>query len=207
MTLDAIVTLTLAKLDELTPQNGALVISTNNDLLNPYKRYINEFLPDCCDRTLKAAPYHTLPLTTIPDTSIKDNTDGVLLIELPDTFLRIGLVDFKSWERPVMSTITIDNPNYSLQKNKYTRGGNAKPIVILKQAAGKKYLECYSVNAGEEGQPHEATCVIKTTPEGMPDVLIPALTWLVGSEVLKAIEKSKEAELFFTSFTSSLINL
>jgi len=207
MTRDDIKESIFKKLDELTPLNGELILSIQNELSNPIEEYINEFLQDGCDRTLRAAPYHVLPLTPIPPTGIKAIINGVLLIELPDSALRIGLVDFKSWERPVMHTITVDHPNYIIQKNKFTRGGNSKPVVVWLQKAGKKYIECYTVTAGEQDQNPELTCVVSKLPEDMPEVLIPALTWLVASDVLKVIEKQKESELAFSSYTTSLLNL
>lgn len=207
MTKAEIISSILKKLDELTPFDGALVISANNDLSNPIKSYIEEFLPDACDRVLKAAPYKSLPLDAIPDSGIKANVNGVLPIELPDTFIRVGMVDFKSWERPVFNTITVDSPEYILQKNKYTRGGNSKPVVVLLQKSNKKYLECYTVTAGEENLPHELTYVSKKAPENMPDVFEPALTWLVASDVLKVLEKFKEAEVAFNSYTGAILNI
>jgi len=182
-----------------------LVISTGNELLNPIKGYIDQFLPDCCDRLLRSAPYHTLPLTTIPESDILGLIDGVLTIRLTANFIRIGVIQFKSWKRPVMSTITIEDPRYILQKNEYTRGGNSKPVVVLKQAAGYKVLECYTVTSGEQSQSPELTYVAKKTPEEIPDILIPALSYLVASEVFQAIEKKDLSEKALTSFALNLI--
>ena len=56
------------------------------------------------------------------------NNKLIGLLPIPDDYIRLHTFKMSTWERPVHRTTSIDNPDYILQLNPFTRGGNSKPV-------------------------------------------------------------------------------
>jgi hypothetical protein len=85
--------------------------------------------------------------TTLTSVTPTSNQDGTGVIELPDDYLRLALLQMTEWSVPVHIAISADHPLYKQQFNKYTRGHRNKPVVVCSNNGSKQYLEYYSVTS------------------------------------------------------------
>jgi hypothetical protein len=194
------------KLDEVAPFGEGLVVSATNIDTKPIEKYVDEMLDESTNELLLTLPTHLLPNSKMTISDQITITDNIASIKLPADYLRLGYVNFPSWERPVKQTITESSPTYSLQKNEYTRGGLAKPVVVIKKDATlKKVLECYTVtddNTNTTGG--EVVYVKLTTPDNLPDNLIPALIMLCATKVLNIIGQVQLSQVVKADYLQTL---
>ena len=130
MTRDEIRTRVLAKLDEIEVMAGADQSPT--DVL------INILMDESALLMLRNAPLHLLRPEKVDVSSSNTNLtqtineeEGIGSIVLPSDFLRLYSFKMKAWKRPVTDVISIANPLYDKQKNRATRGGINKPVVVI----------------------------------------------------------------------------
>ncbi len=120
-----------ARLDELVPFGDSSIVLPENALLRPIHALIENELDGATTELLERAPLYLLTAYehTLYSLTIGDNR--VAYLNLPDDFLRLSLLWLRGWHRPVQAAISRENPLYKLQRNPYTRGGNAKPVAVL----------------------------------------------------------------------------
>lgn len=85
----------------------------------------------------------------------KIDSRGVLMLKLPDDFLRLIVFRIKSWHKAVFETIDESDSLYTLQGSKWkgVYGTNEKPIVALtRRGSGDLILEAYSGNTNGQGE-------------------------------------------------------
>jgi hypothetical protein len=203
MTRDDITALVKTKIDELTPFSEGLIVSTANSLTNPISTHIDKFLDnESIEDLLLQAPFQLLPFTSIDSAAISF-AGNIAIITLPGDYIRFGMIQFASWQRPVVFAYNEQDPEAKLQLNPYTRAGSAKPVVVLTNAAsGKVEFKCYTATDKTNAV---ATYVRKIVLTDISDRLIPAFTWLVASKVFLSMDMPKEAEQADTMFKNSLI--
>lgn len=126
-TRQEIINQVLAKLDEITVFDDAQQV--------PTVAMVDKLLDEATIDMLRNAPMHMLLPTKVNTESSTlnhyQNTDGWGYIGLPTDFLRLYSFKMTVWKRPVTQAISIQSPKYKLQKNPYTRGGIAKPVVAV----------------------------------------------------------------------------
>lgn len=184
MTRAEIIKAVKVRLEELTPFDEGLVVLSGSSDVKPVTSYIDGLLNEAADEIKMLLPLHLL----IPDTlsGSASIVDGVGYLELPADFLRLYAIKAKTWEREVNRPISTENPAYALQRNKYTRGKNAKPVVAIAHKEGKKTLELYSL---ENGTLEKKYYVKRTVAEATPDGLVPYLVLMCAIKVLGSLER------------------
>lgn len=152
MNRESVKRLVKAKLEEFSPfeEPEQLLAVANNDV-KPVDSYIEETIDGAFDKVLLA-----VPLTAIRETKIdfvRDVSHGsfsvsslpddpqVGVMPVPKDFLRLYSLRASCWQREVNSPIDTQSHFYILQRNKHTRGGHVKPIVVMNN--GK--FELYSI--------------------------------------------------------------
>jgi hypothetical protein len=149
MTRQELIDQVLAKLDEITVFDDAQQV--------PTVALVDKLLNEATIDMLRNAPLHFLTPTTVDvESSSIEHTkilnEGYGYIVLPPDFLRLYSFKMMTWRRPVTLAISVDNPKYKLQYNKITRGGIAKPVVVVldrvepKPAAAYGYRHNWSNN-------------------------------------------------------------
>jgi hypothetical protein len=119
-------------------------------------------------------------------------SDSIASVRVANDYLKLAYINFPCWQRVVTQTISESHPDYPKQKNEFTRGGFAKPVVVIRRDyTNRKYLDCYTV---EDTTANKTGCellyVKKSTPEMIPDNLVPALTTLTAAKVLGVFGKA-----------------
>ncbi len=153
-----IVDLVIVKMEEYTPygpSSGATLLNGGDHLdeVKPVYSYIHQHLKEAANEILRAIPLTRAAYKSATVTANVDSSDSRIgSIVLPDDFLRLHTFKMKGWTRPVHVVITENDPAYTLQFNRWTRGTCQKPIATYINAAagangGKLYY--YSVPEGD----------------------------------------------------------
>lgn len=150
MTRQQIIDRVKIKMEEVTPFDEGLAVSLSD--VKPFLSYIEENMQNSLDELLLICPIHLTTPVNIPQsksgtslfTTTLDNHRMVGSLVIPTDFIRLHTFKMSSWERPVNRPISIENPEYKNQFNRWGRGGNAKPIV----AKNSTKLEIYTFDQG-----------------------------------------------------------
>jgi hypothetical protein len=203
MTRDALKAIVKDKIDELTPFDGglALITSDANVANNPVDIYIEQFIDASARETLLEAPVHTLPLTVFSTIAYDTTTNKTAKITLPANFLRLAVIKFSSWDRPVFRVTYPGDPEYNKQFDKYLRSGKSRPKVIWIDEAGTPKLLCYGV---ESATGNDTQYTAETVAEDMPDILLDPMTWHCAFTVLEVFGRDKLSQMAFGRFEKSL---
>jgi hypothetical protein len=202
MTRDELKSTVKSKIDELTPFDGGLALITSDVNLqnNPVELYIEQFIDQSARETLLEAPAHVLPLTVLSGL-VFDLTNKKVTIPQPADFLRMGIVKFASWERPVYTVTYPGNPEYNKQLNTYLRSGHSRPKVIWMNISGAPVFICYGV---ESLTGADARYTAETVAENMPEILYEAMTWHCAFQVLEVFDREKLSQMAMGRYTKSL---
>jgi hypothetical protein len=188
----------LARIDEISPYDSVDVIW---DLL------MEKTIDDACNNFLMVVPVHLINAGDFSTATFVNNDDGSGYIRLKTDFLRLSSFKMKGWKRPVTFTITQESPRYNLQKNKYTRGGVAKPVVALanKLTANATYLsdvlELFPIYYDwTSNEIEQALYVKKTLPEALQDNLLNGYLWYASAEVLMRMQQIDFAKVAMSKY-------
>lgn len=172
----------LRRIDEISPQ-------VTDGTVAAYS--IEEFLDEAVAQLIGVAPGHLLPSTDFSQSVVTSKTDGSGSVVLPVGFARLIEFRMEGWLRPVTKAIDTSHPRYSRQFNRATRGGVAKPIVVI----NGNNLEYYSLPTAENHKIETAKCITALKPSEVPEVLTDALCWIAAALVLEVQNESTAAEL------------
>jgi hypothetical protein len=191
-----------SKIDELTPFDGGLSLITapGNLANNPIETYIDQFLDESAKETLLEAPVNVLPMTVFT-APVFDLTLKKATITIPATFLRVGIIKFSSWEKPVYKAIYPGDPDYKKQFNRWLRGGKVRPTAVWISEAGAGKIVCYGV---ESNTNYTAYYVAETKAESMPEKLHEPMTWHCAFQVLQVFDKEKLSQTAYSRYVKSL---
>ena len=204
MTKAEIIAIIKSKLDELTPFNEGLVVSVGSENIAPITNHIDSVLTECIEDIVKVSPIHLLPLTDFVKMGLSI-TDSVGTIAMPADYLRLGVVRFPCWERSVTMAFIEGSPQALGQANKYTRGGFAKPVIVLvSETAGNKF-KIYTITQPANGIDYPFTYVKRLSITEIPDLLIAPFTWLATSKVFSIMDMAAQAQLADAQFKNSLM--
>lgn len=195
MTRAEFISYVLVKVDELTPFEEELVISSGNDGVMPIREYINSI----ADETAREH-YHLSPLDKIGSANIDDfatisvNGTQLELTKVAD-YIKIFYLKHSSWNRPITKIITKDDPKYKLQYNTYSKGGTSKPEAIEE---GTKVI-CFSVASGA---PTTGTYqyVKYTAPELSNVQTIDLISTLCAHKVLAIMNKVEQSKTLLSLY-------
>lgn len=188
-------------MDELTPFDTGLVVSSGVDYENTVEKYIDELLNQSATQLLKEYPMHRLQKTNIAQGDITIAADGKTTITLPANYLRLAYAVLSGWQRAVTETMTENHPQYPLQANPYTRGKMAKPVVI--ENIHESTLETYAKPT--DGDKGTVRVIIDRLPEELSDHLIDPLTWLCASKVFQVYEMDGPMKAAIQNYQNYLI--
>jgi hypothetical protein len=149
MTRDDIILAVKARLDELTPQEGAVALD-EDALVKPVAQYVNSFLDEATDTVRLLAPVRRTAAVDFPTEDEEGESlleeeklgDGVTVyyrLPVPKDFLKVAEVRMDNWNRPCFVALPAEGEDYRLLRNPYTTAGPAKPAVVVADG----YLELY----------------------------------------------------------------
>lgn len=193
MTTQTLTEKVLRRIDEMTPQLSDGTISAYN---------VADFLEEAAAQIMATAPTHLLPTTDFAVNAVTDNGDGTGSVQLPANFVRLVEFKMQGWQRAVHRTITTQNPLYGRQASKVLRGGVAKPIVAI----NSNRLEYFSLKA-DTPQIATAKCIVKTSADKVPDLLVDAMCWLAASMVLEVKNEPTAAQNAKVKYNETLTTI
>ena len=174
-------------LEEINPFDDGLQVL--NSEVQPIQSYIEKSIKPGLEQLLLFCPLHLTTPTNLPAmTSVVSGTRKIGYITIPEDFLRIHTIKINNWEKAVHRAISVENPEYALQQNPFTRGGSAKPVV-----AKAEKLELYTLKEGDTVE--KATYIQRPDIEdlNLNQKLFEPACYMIAAEVL-AIFGSKQAE-------------
>ena len=196
-----------AKLDEIIPEGEGVQFKVEGDVntSDPLNLLINAILDEAAERVLLNAPLHILdPVKSdvaegTPETV--DNKTGYIV--LADNFLRLVSLKMVEWQRPVMYAMKQTDPEYAVQKNKWVRGGIAKPkaafatrtLTVGETTAQKRVIEYYSVISSHAIE--WLYYIQETSAQDLQINLIAPLTWMAAGMILQITERTDLAKFAF----------
>ena len=169
---------------------------------------IEEFLDQAAGMILRIAPLHALGEgESIKDTSVATSSeDGTGRIELPAFFCRLISFCMKGWLRPVTQPIRESDSLFKRQFNPLTRGGTAKPVVVLRY--GDTVLDYYSLPDGAAHEIEELKVLtFEKVDDTFPPKLADATAWQVAGLVLSTMNDLRGAEVAQNRVTQLLASM
>lgn len=140
----------LVKLEELSPYNQDTAFTADaqmGNVIKPVRSYIDATLDEAIKECVGMLPFRLMSDDIVNDNSLSATVDedGVGCIVVPKDIIRLVELKFKDWERSVVTTSDRSSQVYTLQQNRYTRGGLAKPVVVWSEDDGDDQWLCYSL--------------------------------------------------------------
>lgn len=128
----------------------------------------------------------------------------MIRLKLPDDFLRVAEINCNEFQRPITEAVPEISEMGRRQHNPFLMGKEARPVGVLSHgiwgsgtdAAPCREIDCYSVASNPTGL--VATYIPKpavisdtadpavTVEDAVPEVLIPALQWLIAARTFGA---------------------
>lgn len=140
--------------------------------------------------------------------SIADGSSSIparkmIRLKVPDDFLRVAEINHTSFQRPITEVVQEISPMGKRQHNPYLMGKEARPVGVMSHglwsSAQCREIDCYSVAASVDSTDGvTATYIPKpavisddpqspvTVENAVPEVLIPALEWLIAARTFGA---------------------
>ena len=183
---------------------------------NPLYTLIDGLIDGGALELFSVAPYWRLKQTTFASTDIgleavgtaRPLTKGsiaarkIIRLKVPDDFLRVAEINHTSFQRPITEAVPEISELGKRQHNPFLMGKEARPVGVISHGlwsnAQCREIDCYSVAssvANTDGV--TATYIPKpavisdtspavTVEEAVPEVLIPALEWLIAARAFGA---------------------
>ena len=128
-------------------------------------------------------PLHTISsVESLAECPLRPNPDGSGEIDLPADFLRLARLRMDGWQRPVLVALPEDHPAATYQYHPVTRGGMAKPVVLLTHGGTKLR---YSSITGTDHHIAEGEYIpYKGINDIYPEKLIDVTAWTLAALVL-----------------------
>ena len=201
-----LINLVKAKLDEIIPEGEGVQFSVEGDvnISDPLNLLINAILDEAANKTLLDAPLHILdPVKSDVAAGTADARDNKIgYIPLAANFLRFVSLKMADWKREVTEPITTRDKRYRVQRNKYTRGGVAKPVAVFSYRTigdetpeQKRVIEYYSIDSS-----HNIDWfyyIQETAAEDIQSNLVPSLSWTAAGIILQITERPELAKIAF----------
>ena len=159
-----------ARLDEYSPfSEPQSLVALGASEVKPIDSYIEQVLAGAQDAILRIVPLSRVR-ETVRDLTMEANGQSAFgqspvmermgsvgsddyevgTLVVPQDFLRLHTVRFDTWKRDVNRAHDISEPEYVVQRNKYTRGRNHKPSIIINNGVFEVYSLTFDADDGEE---------------------------------------------------------
>lgn len=196
MTREELIRQAALRMDEITPEND-IKLEVGVDDNNPLFVLIDGMIEDSVIDLFKIAPLTHLPISKVTEDCITlDYADSAktrqkICILIPEDCIRFVGVRTEQFRRPIVRFYDEDSPEARRQSDPYLIAKESKPIAVYNHA--KTRIECFSIPSdAKRDEQLEATYIAKPTSLGpdisdsVPEILIPALEWLIASRVFGA---------------------
>lgn len=127
-------------MDDNTQTSASLVLSGDLDY-NEMDELIKQKLIEAIRSQHATADIALVKGIEALDKTVTANADGSGSIVLPEHFLRLVRFKMKGWERAATAPIYENDPRYTYQKNRWSRGNKLNPVVSI----ANYILEYYSL--------------------------------------------------------------
>lgn len=156
---------------------------------------------------------------TVGDGSVNIPTRKMIRLKVPDDFLRVAEINHTSFQRPITEVVQEISELGKRQHNPYLMAKEARPVGVMshgvwgsgQDAAQCREIDCYSIPSSGTTSglaatyiPRPATIDDDTAHSGanavsvedaVPEVLIPALEWLIAARTFGARGDSNHAAI------------
>lgn len=220
MTRDELIAAVVLRMDEITPSSG-LSLQVDASDGNPLYDLVIGLIDSGVLELLSVAPYWRLPQTPFSDIKVEAISSGadsrkIIRLKVPGDFLRVAEISHTKFQRPITEVWPEQTPLGKRQHNRHLMGKEAKPVGVLsfgKWTTGTgtsatttqcMEIDCYSLPSTESGtsnvnasyiaKPASAVGTSSTTVP-VPDVLLPALQWLIAARAFGARGDSNHAAI------------
>ena len=199
------------RLNRMMPEGEGVqfVVEDTTNTTNTLDLYINGILDESAKHVHQTAPLHIIVGKHCANTP-QSSMDGSGYVELPSDFLRLQAFKMSLWNKEVNKAITTFDPVYANQKNLFTRGGKAKPVVALntKNISGtvKRILEYYSLDPSEGHTIDKFLYVPNPAAEDVQSDLKNALAWTCAGKIAEIMGRGEEASFFYDHVKSCYEN-
>lgn len=183
---------------------------------NPLYALIDGLVDAGALELFSVAPYWRLKQTTFTDIllesvgSQRTISDGSTIIparkmirlKVPDDFLRVAEINHTSFQRPITEVFQEISEQGKRQHNPFLMGKEARPVGVMSHGSWSgaqcREIDCYSVASSVDSTSGVmATYIPKpavitdeapavTVEDAVPEVLIPALEWLIAARTFGA---------------------
>lgn len=208
MTRKELIAQVALRMDEITPEDG-LVIPVDGADNNPLYELIDGLADDAALELYSVAPYWRLPQTAFqnvlvePISSSDVNSRKYIRLKLDDSFLRVAEIDCEDFQRPITEAVPEQSAEGKRQHNRFLMGKEAKPVGVMSFGTWSgnvmcREIDCYSlaVSTGVTPANVNATYIAKPgAAESIPEILIPALEWLIAARAFGARGDSNHATI------------
>ena len=139
---------------------------------------------------------------TIADGSATVPSRKIIRLRVPDDFLRVAEINHTSFQRPITEVVQEISELGKRQHNPFLMGKEARPVGVMSHglwgSAQCREIDCYSVDSSVNTTTGvTATYIPKpavisdtspavTVEDAVPEVLIPALEWLIAARTFGA---------------------
>lgn len=134
--------------------------------------------------------------------TVESRSDKVVTITLPSDIIKVKEVKLSSWERSVTMAIGMEHPLYPLQRNKFTRGKQSKPVVVMD---GRNKISLYTAKEDTDTV-SKSEYICKVPPIAVNTTLIPLMCWAAAATYLTIVGE-REAEQAWAMYKKKLEEL
>lgn len=183
---------------------------------NPLYALIDGLIDAGALELFSVAPYWRLKQTTFTDIllesvgSQRTIGDGSTIIparkmirlKVPDDFLRVAEINHSSFQRPITEVVQEISELGKRQHNPFLMGKEARPVGVMSHGSWSgtqcREIDCYSVSSSVDSTSGvmatyipKPSVITDDTPtvaveDAVPEVLIPALEWLIAARTFGA---------------------
>ena len=183
---------------------------------NPLYALIDGLIDAGALELFSVAPYWRLKQTTFTDIllesvgSQRTISDGntiiparkMIRLKVPDDFLRVAEINHSSFQRPITEVVQEISELGKRQHNPFLMGKEARPVGVMSHGSWSgqqcREIDCYSVSSSVDSSSGVmATYIPKPSvitddaptvavEDTVPEVLIPALEWLIAARTFGA---------------------
>ena len=140
----------------------------------------------------------------------------IIRLKVPDDFLRVAEIDSIHFQRPITEVVPEQSPEGKRQHNIFLVAKEARPVGVMShgvwgtglEAVDCREIDCYSIAANIVPTVSEVTASYIAKPASpvdtgtavavedvVPEVLIPALSWLIAARTFGARGDSNHAAI------------
>lgn len=199
------------RMDEVTPDITVDDLTVDGADNNPLYVLIDGLIEAGTLELFSVAPYWRLKQTTFSDILLESvgssrtvNDGGTIIaarkmirLKVPDDFLRVAEINHTSFQRPITEVFQEISELGKRQHNPFLMGKEARPVGVMSHGSWSgsqcREIDCYSVASSVDSTSGVmATYIPKpaviaddapavTVEDAVPEVLIPALEWIIAS--------------------------